>query len=240
MNQQKTQIVIQTDPQTGSPVLKLAYGAGQAAVDTSYSFRMGRGTPFHRAGVTVTAKAQFKTLSLNAPVSQTALTTGLLDPSQPGFLQKGSNVPTFVTVAFTFNATSTTALTISWPATALRRANRQPALNISSDTAIPAGSIALTGLTANTQYFYYPFWSEAAMVVGWAGAGNGTSAGSPAIAQTAQSDVVLQAQAYQGYVPLSSGALTFTQPNAGTLSQTGGYASGNLNITGGGRQYTLR
>ena len=173
------------------------------------------------------------------PGSFDPVTNGHLDPSQPGFLQKGSNVPTFVTVAFTFNATSTTALTISWPATALRRANRQAVPGLSSDTAIPAGSISITGLVANTQYFYYPFWSENAQIVGWAGAGNATSVGNPAIAQTLQSDIVLQAQAFQGFVPMSSGALTFTQPAAGTSTATGGYGSGNPGITGGGRQYKI-
>jgi hypothetical protein len=150
-------------------------------------------------------------------------------------LQQGSNVPTFVTVAFTFNATSPTALTISWPATALRRANRT--ITAASDTAIPAGSISLTGLTTNTNYFYYPFWSEIAKTVGWGGAGNATSAGSPAIAQTVQSDVVLQAQSFQGFVPLNT--LSFQQPNAGANSQTGGYSSGNPGITGGARSYRL-
>ena len=213
----------------------MAYGniGGQAATDNTY--RMERGVPFQRRGQAVTANPQFKTLALKAPVVQTALTNGLLDPSKSGFLQKGSNVPTFVTVAFTFNATSTTALTISWPATPIRRANKQAALNISSDTAIPAGSISITGLTANTQYFYYPFWSEAAQVLGWAGAGNATSAGSPAIAQTAQADATVQAAFFQGFVPLN--VLTFTQPAAGTLSQTGGYGSGNPGITGGRRGY---
>jgi len=174
-------------------------------------------------------------VGIHQPVSQNALTNGLLDPSKAGFLQFGSNVPTFITVAFTFNATSTTALTISWSATALRRANRT--LTNSSDTAIPAGSISITGLTAATTYWYYPFWSEAAKVVGWAGAGNATSAGSPAIAQTAQSDAVLQAQSFQGFVPMNT--LQYTQPAAGTSTATGGYGSGNPNITGGGRSYRI-
>lgn len=231
-------------PKSVRPIAKtLAYGAANGPVDTPYTYRLERGFPFQRAGSPVVVSSTFNTLRMNTgsavglhvPVNQNALTNGLVDPSKAGFVQFGSNVPTFVTVAFTFNATSPTALTISWPATALRRANRT--LAVSFDTAIPAGSISITGLTANTQYFYYPFWSEIQKTVGWGGAGNATSAGAPAIAQTAQSDSVLQAASFQGFVPLNT--LSFTQPNVGANTQTGGYSSGNPGITGGARSYRL-
>lgn len=233
-------------PPSVLPITKrMAYGGSTSQVDTAFTYRLERGFPFVRAGQPVVVSSTFNTLrmntgsavGLNAPVRQNAITNGALDPSKAGFLQLGSNVPTFITVAFTFNATSTTALTISWPATPIRRANRQPTLNLSFDTAIPAGSISITGLTANTPYWYYPYWSEVMKTVGWAGAGNSTSAGSPAIAQTAQSDSVLQAASFQGFVPLNT--LKFTQPAAGTSTQTGGYASGNPDITGGGRSYRI-
>jgi hypothetical protein len=225
----------------------MAYGGGGQGSNTEgkfpYVYRVERGFPFQRRGQPVVVDSQFNSLALptgsavglHSPVSTSALTGNELDPSKSGFLQKGSNVPTFITVPFTFNATSTTALTISWPATALRRANRT--LTAASDTAIPAGSISVTGLTANTTYYYYPFWSEAAKIVGWAGAGNATSAGNPAIAQTLQSDLVLQQQSYQGFVPLNT--LQYTQPAAGTSTATGGYGTGNQNITGGGRSYRI-
>ncbi|HEX8838461.1 MAG TPA: hypothetical protein VF748_16075 [Candidatus Acidoferrum sp.] len=235
-----------TAPVKINPIFQLAYG-NIGAGPSSNVYRIERGYPFQRRGVPVTIASQFNALGgktgsavgLHSPVNENAITSGQLDPSKPGFLQNGSNVPTFITVAFTFNATSTTALTISWPATPIRRANRQPALNLSFDTAIPTGSISITGLTAATQYFWYPFWSEAGKVLGWAGAGNATSAGSPAISQTAQSDLVLQSAQFQGFVPLNT--LTFTMPAAGTSTVTGGYASGaaGLNITGGGRQYRI-
>lgn len=232
-------------PTPDAPVRKpvaarLAYGGGSQP-DNMFSYRVERGFPFQRAGTPVTVSSTFNSLKANSgsavglhgPVNQDALTDGLVDPSRPGFTQKGSNVPTFVTVAFTFNATSPTALTISWPATAIRRANRT--LTFSADTAIPAGSISITGLTANTTYYYYPYWSEGAQTLGWAGAGNATSAGDPAIAQTLQTDAVLQFASFQGFVPINT--LQYTQPAAGTSTATGGYASGNPNITGGGRSY---
>lgn len=244
-NQQNPDHVVIQSPQEPAvhPVTALAYSSGGTKAGNYYAYRLRRGFPFFRRGQPVTVSSQFNALKnsnsvgLHQPVNQQALTDGLLDPSKTGFLQKGSNVPTFITVAFTFNATSTTALTISWPATPIRRANRQPALNISSDTAIPAGSISITGLTANTTYYYYPYWSEAAKTVGWAGSGNSTSAGSPAIAQTQQSDAVLQQQSFQGFVPIN--VLEFKQPAAGTSTQTGGYNSGNPGITGGGRSYRV-
>ena len=230
-----------------NPIVIMAYGGGGQGSNTQgkfpYVYRVERGFPFQRRGQAVTVASQFDSLSLptgsavglHSPVSTSALTGNQLDPSKLGFLQKGSNVPTFVTVPFTFNAGSPTTLTISWPATALRRASRT--LSTSYDTAIPAGSIAVTGLTANTTYYYYPFWSEAAQIVGWAGAGNATSAGAPAIAQTLQSDLVLQQQSYQGFVPLNT--LQYTQPAAGAATATGGYGTGNQNITGGGRSYRI-
>jgi hypothetical protein len=230
-----------SDPTRRPIAARLAYG-GNSQPDDMYSYRLSRGFPFQRAGQPVAVSATFNSLKLNTgsavglhgPVNQSALSDGLVDPARPGFAQKGSNVPTFVTVAFTFNAGSPTTLTISWPATALRRANRT--LVTSGDTAVPAGSISITGLTANTTYWYYPFWSEAAQVVGWAGAGNSTSAGSPAIAQTLQTDAVLQFASFQGFVPLNT--LEFTQPAAGASTATGGYTC-NLNITGGGRSYKI-
>ena len=224
--------------------MRLAYGKpGGASVETAYTYRLERGFPFVRAGKAVVVSSTFNALrsntgsavGLHAPVNQSALTGGLVDPSKPGVLQLGSSVPTFVTVPFTFNATSTTALTISWPAWPIKRANKT--LTTASDTTIPAGSISITGLTAAVQYWYLPFWSEAAKVLGWAGAGNSTSAGSPAIAQTVQSDATVQAAYYQGFVPLN--VLTFTQPAAGSSTATGGYGSGNPNITGGGRGYKI-
>jgi hypothetical protein len=224
-----------------SIAMRLAYGSSGSPVDTPYTYRLERGFPFVRAGSPVVVSSTFNSLRMNTgsavglhvPVNQNALTNGLVDPSKPGVLQLGSSVPTFVTVPFTFNATSTTALTISWPAWPIKRANKT--ITFASDTTIPAGSISITGLTANTQYFYYPFWSEAGKVLGWAGAGNATSVGSPAIAQTVQADGTVQAAYFQGFVPLN--VLTFTQPAAGTSTQTGGYGSGNPKITGGARGY---
>lgn len=232
------------DPLPKRTILNLAYGSSSTVKDTPYTYRIERGFPFQRAGAPVVVSSTFNALKMNGgsavglhqPVNQNALTDGQLDPSKPGFLQKGSNVPTFITVAFTFNATTTT-LIISWPATPIRRGSRQPIYNISSDTAIPAGSQTITGLTANTTYYYYPYWSEAAKTVGWAGAGNSTSAGSPALAQTLQTDLVLQQQSYQGFVPLN--VLSFTQPAAAPIVQTGGYASGLPGLTGGSRSYRV-
>lgn len=222
------------------PIAKfMAYGGGQPQPSQPYKVhRVSRGFPFQRAGSPVTVASRFNTLGmatgsavgLHQPVNQTALTNGLLDPSKAGFIQKGSNVQALITIPFTFNATSTTALTISWPATALRRANRT--ILVSFDTAIPAGSISVTGLVAATKYFFYPYWSENSKQVGWAGAGGSLSVGSPAIAQTAQSDVTLQQQNFQGFRPLN--VCNFTMPAAGTLSQTGGYGTGFPNLSGYG------
>jgi hypothetical protein len=242
-------VIPQLPPEPNTPVKRriahaMAFGGEPVGTDTTYSYRLERGFPFARAGNPVTVASQFKSLGLNAgtavglhvPVNQNALTNGQLDPSKSGFIQVGSNVPTFITMPFTLNGTSNTTLTISWPDTPIRRGSKTTIPFFSSDTAIPAGSILITGLTAATQYFFYPFWSEKAKILGWGGAGNATSAGAPAIAQTVQSDLVLQQQSFQGFVPLNTLAYT-----TGVKTVTGGYSAAGVpdTATGGGRSYRI-
>lgn len=222
-----------------SPIKALAYGPFAVASIGPNTFRTERGVPFLRAGQPVAARSQFRTLNLNAPVSQLALTNGLLDPSQPGFIQRGSIVPTAVTIPFSLSAT-TTSITITWPMWPIKRMAVAPPTNqpfvsgaFNQSTTIPAGSIAVTSLVAGTTYFFYGFWSEPAQAVGWVIGGTG----SPAIAQTAQSDSLLQTQLAQNHV--SFNILRYATPASGTTSATGGYSSGNPDITGGGRTYKV-
>src|ERR1700745_4236581 len=120
-------------PAKKEPIVKrLAYGKSNSEIESAFTYRLEGGFPFQRRGQPVTVSSTFNSLKattgsavgLRTPVNQNALTNGFIDPSKPGVLQLGSSVPTFVTVPFTFNATSTTALTISWPAWPIRRANK--------------------------------------------------------------------------------------------------------------------
>ena len=82
----------------------------------------------------------------------TALTNNNIDLSKVGVLAKGGTPPA-ISGSFTYTTTTTT-ITISWPSSmAVYRAD-------GTITEIGAGSQTITGLTANTQYNFYPVYDE--------------------------------------------------------------------------------
>src|SRR6202142_3184808 len=70
---------------------------------------------------------------------------------------------------------TTSSLTWSWSGLTIYRAD-------GTTTAIPSGSVAVTGLTAATTYYFYPYWDDTASALAWVAGG----AGAPANAQTAK------------------------------------------------------
>jgi hypothetical protein len=148
-----------------------------------------------------------------ARVATEALTSGKVDPSKAGVLTKGSVPPTW-SGAFTYVSTPTT-LTWSWSGLTIYRAD-------GTTTAIGNGSVAVTGLTAGTTYYFYPYWDESSSVLNWIQGGAGT----PALAQSAKTNAAAQQQALQGRVPLSQGAVTAATTTSGTGGGSGG-GSGN-------------
>ena len=148
-----------------------------------------------------------------ARVSSDALTANAIDPSKPGVLAKGSVPPTWNS-GFTYASTPTT-ITFSWSSAQILRAD-------GTATPIPNGSLAITGLTAGTSYYFYPYWDETAKALVWVAGG----AGSPANAQTAKTNAAAQQQSLQGRVPLSQGAILAATPLSGTGGGSGG-GSGN-------------
>ena len=144
-----------------------------------------------------------------ARVVTQALTAGKIDPTKAGVLMKGSVPPTW-SGAFTYVSTSST-LTWSWSALAIYRAD-------GSTTTIPNGSLAVTGLTAGTTYYFYPYWDDSAFALGWVAGGTG----SPANAQTAKTNLAAQQQALQGRIPLSQGAIVAATTSSGTGGGSGG------------------
>lgn len=144
-----------------------------------------------------------------ARVASGALTAGNVDPSKSGVLMKGSVPPTWSGV-FTYLST-TSGITWSWSGLTLYRAD-------GSSTAVPNGSLAVSGLTAATTYYFYPYWNDAASLIGWVAGG----AGSPANAQSAKTNVAAQQQALQGLVPLSQGAMIAATTSSGTGGGSGG------------------
>jgi hypothetical protein len=144
-----------------------------------------------------------------ARVVSGALTAGKIDPTKSGVLMRGSVPPTW-SGAFTYVST-TTSLTWTWTGLTIYRAD-------GTTTAIPNGSVAVTGLTAATTYYFYPYWDDTASALAWVAGG----AGSPANAQTAKTNLAAQRQSLQGLVPLSQGAIVAATTSSGTGGGSGG------------------
>ncbi|HEV2490942.1 MAG TPA: hypothetical protein VGT03_14140 [Candidatus Acidoferrales bacterium] len=144
-----------------------------------------------------------------ARVSATALTSNRVDPTKSGVLMKGSMPPTW-SGAFTY-ASTTSSITWSWSGLVIYRAD-------GTTTAIVNGSLAITGLTPATTYYFYPYWDDAALALAWVAGG----AGNPANAQTAKTIAAAQQQALQGRIPLSAGAIAAATTASGTGGGSGG------------------
>jgi hypothetical protein len=147
--------------------------------------------------------------SLFARVTSGALTSGKIDPTKSGVLMKGSVPPTW-SGSFTYVST-TSSITWTWSALTILRAD-------GTSTAIPNGSLAISGLVAGTTYYFYPYWDDAALTIGWVAGG----AGSPANAQTAKTNVAAQQQSLQSRIPLSQGAVVAATTTSGTGGGSGG------------------
>jgi hypothetical protein len=144
-----------------------------------------------------------------ARVSSAALTSNQIDPTKAGVLMRGSVPPTW-SGSFTY-ASTTSSINWSWTGLSILRAD-------GTTTAVPNGSLAISGLSAATSYFFYPFWDEATAALKWVG-GN---AGSPANALTAKTNAAAQAQSLQGLIPLSQGAIAAATTSSGTGGGSGG------------------
>lgn len=144
-----------------------------------------------------------------ARVTADALTLNKIDPAKAGVLMRGSVPPTW-SGAFTY-ASTTSSVTWSWSGLSIFRAD-------GTSTAVPNGSLAVSGLAAATTYYFYPFWDDTASALKWVGGG----AGSTANAQTAKTNFAAQAQALQGLIPLSQGAMVAATTSSGTGGGSGG------------------
>src|SRR5579864_5388058 len=144
-----------------------------------------------------------------ARVSASALTSNKVDPTKSGVLMRGSVPPTW-SGAFTY-ASTTTSITWSWSGLVIYRAD-------GTTTAVANGSLAVSGLTPATTYYFYPYWDDAALALAWIAGG----AGNPANAQSAKTIVAAQQQALQGRIPLSAGAIAAATTASGTGGGSGG------------------
>lgn len=127
----------------------------------------------------------------------------------------GSIPPTIPNVSFTYTSTTTT-ITVSWAAMTIYRAN-------GTTISISAGSQAITGLTANTNYQIYPYAVDTggttatmAFVTGVTG-----SSGSPAVCYPTAGSAEAAAVMYQrGNIPLYT--LSASTPASGSGGGGGG------------------
>src|SRR5271156_390749 len=147
--------------------------------------------------------------SLFARVTSGALTSGKIDPTKSGVMMKGSVPPTW-SGSFTYVST-TSSITWTWSALTILRAD-------GTSTSIPNGSLAITGLTTGTTYYFYPYWDDSALAIGWVAGG----AGSPANALTAKTNVAAQQPSLQARIPLSQGAVVAATTTSGTGGGSGG------------------
>jgi hypothetical protein len=93
-------------------------------------------------------------------VLATALTSNAVDPSQAGVLMKGS-VPPALTAPF-FYISTTSQIEWEWYGQGIFRAD-------GTVTNIADSSQTVTGLTANTTYYFYPYFNEGTSALDWLG-----------------------------------------------------------------------
>jgi hypothetical protein len=168
--------------------------------------------------------------AVNANPSNGAV--GAIAPAQAGVLSQGSTPFSIVATPFTYTATTTT-ITISWVALPVPRGNN-------TVTTLPLGTITISGLTANTDYYFYPYLNDLALVgapdyqvVSWLAYTDASNipAGTPAIAYSAPTAVLAQQSNLQHFIGLVGTYLEFATPASGSSSGSGGGDGG----AGGGK-----
>lgn len=185
--------------------------------------------------------------SLNALIGQSTPSGGqgiasvnpnTINPSGPTVVSQGVRANSITTKIHWI--AQTTSITFYWDGT-----NGSVPLTIYRDDGTQIGPIVgnftVSGLVANTQYFFFPYYQEAvntqpqpnvfpAQTVGVQWATGAGAVGSPAIAFTARNLKIAQFQGLRDHIPLGlvlaqSG---ITTPNAGSTSgDAGGGGGGN-------------
>lgn len=162
--------------------------------------------------------------------------TPLIDPTGQQISSAGSRTSS-ITTAITYTST-TTSVSFFWDGSN----GSQPFKIYRDDQTITgpivAGSgITVSGLTANTLYYFYFYWDELSQSIKMATV-QGAGVGTPPNAFTAQNPLALQQAILRGRIPLAALFYTtgITTPASGTGGGTGGGGGGGGGSGGGGQQ----
>ncbi len=157
--------------------------------------------------------------SLNTLPAFQLFTAGVSTGANP----QGSIAPTVIG-KFAYTST-TTSITWWWDGT-----NGSTVLTIfwpdGTSTPIPAGHFAITGLTINTSYNFYPYFDQNLGTVQFA-TGNPGASGTPAAAYAASSiESLVQQSADRHVIVAGSGAMVGITPASGSGGGSGGGGGG--------------
>lgn len=167
-----------------------------------------------------------------------SLQNNLIDPTGAQIISGGSRTAS-ITTEITFTST-TTSISFFWDGS-----NGSKPFTIYRDDGSTVGPIVfgsgltVTGLTANTTYFFYFYWDELLDKITAVSIPN-VSVGTPPIAFAAGNAKALQQQFFREHIPLANGFSSsgITTPASGTASGTGG-AGGGAGAAGGGLKKAL-
>ena len=174
-----------------------------------------------QTNATVAANAQSTSESVAAATEQTSSTVAaaqlVLGGSSSGLKQQANAIPT-VNGKIAYVST-TSSITWYWDGT-----NGSSLLTIfwpdGSSTQVPPANLAITGLTSNTTYTFYPYFSVDLNSVLFVAVSGGV--GSPAVAYTASSVAAASDQSLDGNTPLVSSPLTAATTSSGSGGGSGG------------------
>jgi hypothetical protein len=173
----------------------------------------------------------------NVPPSQSLASfgTNVIDPTSAQIISAGSRMSSITTgLAFVAHPTS---ISFYWDGTN----GSQPFQIYRDDNSvfgpfITGSPFTITGLSANTTYFFYPYFDETVQQIKFATIA-GVAVGNPAVAFTAKNILAAQQQILRGRLTLGTTAATsgITTPNAGSTPGTAGGGGGGGGGFGGGK-----